>query len=62
VFFEGPDSAFRGVAAMAVRRYQLVRDIIDGEKILQSGGCLVVGSLEFWLETLNSEMLMDAVL
>jgi hypothetical protein len=47
VFFEGPDGAFRGVAAMAVRRRQLVIDIIDGEEILQSGVCLVVESLEF---------------
>jgi hypothetical protein len=34
VFFEGPNGAFRGVAAMAVRRHQLVIDIIDGEEIL----------------------------
>jgi hypothetical protein len=38
VFFQGPDGAFRGVAAMAVRWRQLVCDIIDGEVILQSGG------------------------
>jgi hypothetical protein len=62
VFFEGPDGAFRGVAAMAVRWYQLVRDIIDGEEIFQSGGCLVVESLEFWLETLDSELLMNGII
>jgi hypothetical protein len=62
VFFESPDGAFRGVAAMAVRRHQLVINIIDGEKILQSGGCLVVESLEFWLETLDSELLMDGII
>jgi hypothetical protein len=62
VFFEGPDGAFRGVAAMAVRRHQLVIDIIDSEKNLQSGGCLVIESLEFWLETLDSELLMDGII
>jgi hypothetical protein len=44
-----------------VRWYQLVSDIIDGAEILQSGGCLVVESLEFCLETLDSELLMDGV-
>jgi hypothetical protein len=47
---------------MTVRWHQLVSDIIDGEKILQSGGCLVVESLEFWLETLDSQLLMNAVI
>jgi hypothetical protein len=42
--------------------HQLVSDIIDGEEILQSGGCLVVESLEFWLETLESEFLMDGII
>jgi hypothetical protein len=54
VFLESPDSAFRGVASMAVRWHQLVSDIIDGEEIVQRGGCLVVESLELWLETLDS--------
>jgi hypothetical protein len=45
VFFEGPDGAFGGVAAVAVRRHQLVSDIIDGETILQIGGCRVVESV-----------------
>jgi hypothetical protein len=62
VFFEGPDGAFRDVAAMAVGRNQLVSDIIDGEESLQSGGYLVVESLEFWLETLDSELLMNSVI
>jgi hypothetical protein len=62
VLFEGQDGAFRGVAAMAVRRHQLVSDIIDGEETLQSGGCLVVESLEFWLEPLDSELLMDGII
>jgi hypothetical protein len=47
---------------MAVRWHQLVSDIIDGEEILQSGGCLIVESLEFWLETLDSELLMNGVI
>jgi hypothetical protein len=62
VFFESPDGAFRGVAAMAVRRHQLVIYIIGGEKILQSGRCLVVESLEFWFEALDSEFLMDVII
>jgi hypothetical protein len=61
VFFEGPDGEFRGVSAMSVRWHQLVSNIIDGEEILQSGGCLVVESLEFWLETLDSDLLMNGV-
>jgi hypothetical protein len=61
VFFEGPDGALRGVAAMAVRRHQLVIDMIDCEEILQSGRCLVVESLEFWLETLDIELLMNGI-
>jgi hypothetical protein len=62
VFFEGPDGAFRGVVAMAVRWHQLVSDIIDGGDFFQSGRCLVVESLEFWLETLDSELLMKGVI
>jgi hypothetical protein len=62
VFLEGPDGAFRGIAAMSFRWHQLVSDIIDGEEILQSGGCLVVESLEFWLETLYSELLMNGAI
>jgi hypothetical protein len=62
VFFEGPDGAFRGIAVIAVSRHQLVIDIIDGEEILQSGGCLVVECLDFWFETLDSELLMDGIL
>jgi hypothetical protein len=59
VFLESPDGALRGVASMAVRWHQLVSDIIDGKEILQSGGCLVVESLELWLETLDRELLMN---
>jgi hypothetical protein len=40
----------------------LVRDIIYGEEIIQCGGCLVVESLEFWLETLDCELLMNGVI
>jgi hypothetical protein len=62
VFFEGPDGAFYSAATMAARWHQLVSDIVDGEEILQSGRCLVVESLEFWLETLDSELLMDGII
>jgi hypothetical protein len=62
VLLESPDGAFGGVAAMAVRWHQLVSDIIDGEEILLSGGSLVVESLELWLETLDCELLMKAVI
>jgi hypothetical protein len=62
MFFERSDGALRGVAAMAVRRHQLVIYIIGGEKILQSGRCLVVESLEFWFEALDSELLMDGII
>jgi hypothetical protein len=62
VFFESPDGAFRGVAAMTLRRNQLVIYIIGGEKNLQSSQCLVVESLEFWLEALDSELLMDGII
>jgi hypothetical protein len=47
---------------MSVRWHQLVSDIIDGEEILQSGGCFVVESLELWLETLDCELLMNGVI
>jgi hypothetical protein len=62
VFLESPDGAFGGVASMTVRRHQLISDIIDGEEILQSGRCLVVESLELWFETLDCELLMNAVI
>jgi hypothetical protein len=62
VLLESPDGEFRGVASMEVRRNQLVSDIIDGEEILQSDGCLVVESLELWLETLDCEFLMNGVI
>jgi hypothetical protein len=62
VLFESSDGAFSGIAAMAVRRHQLVLHITGGEKILQSGRCLVVESLEFWFKTLDSELLMDGII
>jgi hypothetical protein len=62
VFFEVPDGAFRGVAEVAAMWQQLVSVIIDGEESLQSGGCLVVESLELWLTTLDSELLMDGII
>jgi hypothetical protein len=48
--------------AVAVRWYQLVRDIIDGEEILENDRCLVFKKLEFWLESLDSELLMDSII
>jgi hypothetical protein len=62
VFLEGPDGSLLGAASMTVRWHQLVSDIIDGEEILQSVGCLVVESLELWLESLDSEFLMNGVI
>jgi hypothetical protein len=62
VLFESTDGAFGGFAPMAVRRYQLVLYIIGGEKILQSGRCLVVESLEFLFETLDSEFMVDGIM
>jgi hypothetical protein len=62
VFLESPVGAFRGVALLSVRWHQLVSDIIDGEEIFSSGGCLLVESLELWLETLDCELLMNCVI
>jgi hypothetical protein len=47
---------------MTVRRNQLIRNIVDGEVIIQSGRRLVVKSLELWFETFDFELLMDAVI
>jgi hypothetical protein len=60
VFFESPDDAVGSVALMAVRRNQLIIDILCSEEILQSGRCLIVESLELWFETFDRELLMDA--
>jgi hypothetical protein len=60
VILECPDGAFRSVASMAVRRNQLIIDILCGEEILQSGRRLVVESLELWFETFDRELFMDA--
>jgi hypothetical protein len=62
VFLKSSDGAFSGIAAVAVGRHQLVLHVIGGEKVLQSGRCLVVESLEFWFETLDSEFLMDVTI
>jgi hypothetical protein len=62
VFFKSSDGSFSGVAAVTVGRDKLVLYIIGGEKVLQSGRCLVVESLEFWFETLGSEFLMDVII
>jgi hypothetical protein len=47
---------------MTVGRHQLILHIIGGEKMLQSGRCLVVESLEFWFETFGSDLLMDVII
>jgi hypothetical protein len=47
---------------MVVRRHQMVIYIIGGEKNLQGSRCLIVKSLEFWLETLDSELFMDGII
>jgi hypothetical protein len=57
-----PDGSFSGVAAVAVGRNQLVLHVIGGEKVLQSGRCLIVESLKFWFETLGSELSMDVII
>jgi hypothetical protein len=62
VFFECLDGALSSVAAVTVGRHQLILHIIGGEKMLQSGRRLVVESLEFWFETLDSELLMDVII
>jgi hypothetical protein len=51
-----------GVASVTVGRYQLILHIIGGEKVLQSGRCLVVESLEFWCGLLGSEFLVDVII
>jgi hypothetical protein len=47
---------------VALGRNQLVLHVIGGEKVLQSGRCLIVESLYFWFETLGSEFLMDVII
>jgi hypothetical protein len=62
VFFESLDGAFSSIAAMTVGRHQLILYVIGGEEILQSGGRLVVESLDFLFENLGSEFLMDVII
>jgi hypothetical protein len=62
VFFESPDGAFRGIAAMTVRRDQLIINIIGGEKNLQYGRCLVVESLKSGFESFDIEFFIDGVI
>jgi hypothetical protein len=62
VFFKSLDGSFSGVAAVAVGKDQLVLYVIGGEKVLQSGRCLVVESLKFWYESLGNELLMDVII
>jgi hypothetical protein len=42
--------------------HQLVLHAIGCEKVLQSGRCLIVESLEFLFETLDREFLMDVII
>jgi hypothetical protein len=62
VLFKSADGALSGIAAVAVGRHQLVLHVIGGEEILQSGLFLVVQSLEFWFETLDSEFSVDVII
>jgi hypothetical protein len=62
VFFKSLDDAFNGTTVVSVMWHQLVLHVIGGEKNLQSGGCLIVESLEFWFKTLDSEFLMDVII
>jgi hypothetical protein len=62
VFFECSDGSFSVVAAVTVGWYQLVLHVIGGEKVLQSGQCLVDECLEFRFETLGSEFLVDVII
>jgi hypothetical protein len=59
VFLESPDGAFCRVGSMAVRRNQLIIDILCSEEILQSDRGLVAESLELWFEAFDRELLMD---
>jgi hypothetical protein len=56
------DGAFSDIVAVTVGRHQLILNFIGGEKVLQSGRCLIVESLEVWFETLGSEFLMDVII
>jgi hypothetical protein len=47
---------------MTMGRHQLILYVIGGEKMLQSGRCLIVESLEFWFETFGSEFLMNVII
>jgi hypothetical protein len=62
VFLESSDGAFISIMVMTVGRHQLKLYVIGGEKMLQSGQCLFVESLEFWFEILGSEFLMDVII
>jgi hypothetical protein len=53
VFFEGLDGAFRGIAAMAVRRHQLVIDIISGEKFFKAADASLSRVWSFGLKPLT---------
>jgi hypothetical protein len=62
MFLKSSDDVFSGIVAVSVGRHQLILHVIGGEKMLQSGRCLVVESLAFWFEALGCEFLMDVIL
>jgi hypothetical protein len=62
VLLEISDGAFSSAEVMAVGRHQLILYVIGGEKMIQSGLCLIVESLEFWFETFGSELLMEVIM
>jgi hypothetical protein len=53
VFFESPDGAFRGVAAMAVRRDQLVIYIIGSEQFFKAADASLSRVWSFGLKPLT---------
>jgi hypothetical protein len=53
VFFESSDGAFRGITAMAVRRHQLVIEIIGGEKCFKAADASLSRVWSFGLNPLT---------
>jgi hypothetical protein len=53
VFFEGTDGAFRGVAAMTLRRHQLILYVIGGKKFFKAADASLSRVWSFGLNTLT---------
>jgi hypothetical protein len=53
VLFESSDGAFSGIAAMAVRRHQLVIHVIGGEKIFKAADASLSRVWSFGLKPLT---------